>query len=738
MRLIIFLLAMLAAPAWAANSGAASGLHAFTPPPGDLSVDFLHQVFGTAPDGVGLGGAGTIIAAMMAVFNLAVLSLAMLFVGYTTVVGTVNSAQDGVLLGKKMSSAWVPIRTVAGSALLLPLASGFSLIQMGVLWLAVQGVGVADAAWKAGMTAFGQTGSIGQISVPDARPLAANVLRSEVCMAIMNKTYEATGRKERIVAIKPGASAAQNSLYNSVAVQNLSQFGARAGFEYRWQSDTRPGPAACGSLAWETGQIQMVRGQAINNDNPTGSKVADAARAKIMAAHTQAVDAMVNELRPVAQQIAISNRRPTAGVIEKAALNYSNAVAIAAKAAVDASPDAAREAFIQHAETGGWILAGTWYNHLLQLQDAVQSAANVIPISHTVRIEDMEVSETLISYRDAMAFTEEYLKDRSASPRKSYEESIEDAKSFRSADDVWRILSVPFMSALDAITQHISGSNTSPLMQLRDTGNTIISAGFAIKAAAFAMAGLAGSNVSELTVGNVFNLSDALKTTTSTIEWLSAALWGLGAMLAFYLPAVPAFIWGTAVLRWLASVAEAVLAAPLMAAFIIHPDGSETVGRAGPGMMLILAMVMQPVLLVCAFGFSVLMVYVAGVLVNMMFIGMVAGATQGSLVGPISVLAYTSIYVAMMVMAMHACFSLTQAVPDNAMKFVGSVAGAVGIGQHQTDKATSGLESGAAGAGLAAARPTSNLEKKGSNSSSGAAREQNGFSNAEHMPGEAK
>ncbi|MFX7506851.1 hypothetical protein ABTJ37_21290, partial [Acinetobacter baumannii] len=37
--------------------------------------------------------------------------------------------------------------------------------------------------------------------IPDSRPLAANILKFEVCTAAMNKQFEASGRSTRIQAV---------------------------------------------------------------------------------------------------------------------------------------------------------------------------------------------------------------------------------------------------------------------------------------------------------------------------------------------------------------------------------------------------------------------------------------------------------------------------------------------------------------------------------------------------------
>lgn len=729
MRALLILLAAVAGTAIAAEPATAPGLHAFTPPPGDLAVGFLRQIFGTIVDGGGTGGQQSLLGAMMAIFNTAVLFLAMLFVLYTTVKGTVDSAHDGVLLGKKMSEIWVPIRTVAGTALLLPLASGFSLLQVAMIWLAMQGVGVADSIWQAAVGHFAQHGTLGHISIPDARPLAANILRAEVCAAAMNKQYEAEKRETRIIAEK-------------IRVPVAGGFGGKL-TEYRWRAnDSNTSAAACGSLQWsenpeqaKTGRdaasVEFVGPQSLIDvwDGPATWFVSP-----LLEAHAAAVGNMITELRPVAQGIVATAQRPQAGVIEAAAGRYETAIQAAAKKAVDAAPEVAQQSFLKEAETGGFVLAGTWFSHMIKVNDAVQAAANMVPVSKPTRIEDLEVNEALIGYRDAMTLTDEFLKDRSGAPRRAYDASVDEASSIRDMNDVWRILSIPSMAALDKITTRIAGANTSAIEQLRVLGNEIIMAGVVIKTAYAALMGGSGGRIARWTVGWVFDVKEAARSISGTVEWTSSALWALGAWLAWYLPFVPVLWWVAGIVRWLASVAEAVLAAPLMAAMHVHPGGDDFVGRAGPGYMLILAMVIQPALLLFGLVLAGAIMYPAGALVNMMFLGAVSGVTGSTGVGLIALVAWVALYVVMMTMAIHACFALVSSVPDNVMRWVGSQAGAQGVGIKEVEKSVGGLEQGSKGAGQGAVhRGYAGPRGSGADGKPGG-KEPNGFSNAELMP----
>lgn len=122
----------------------------FTPPPSDVSVTFLTNVFGMV-DGVLYGGGSQILGEMFGVFNSAVLSIGGMILVYTIVVATINTAGEGKLLGKTWSSIWVPIRTTLGISCLFTYSSGYSVLQVLVMWIVLQGVGAADLVWNAAL-----------------------------------------------------------------------------------------------------------------------------------------------------------------------------------------------------------------------------------------------------------------------------------------------------------------------------------------------------------------------------------------------------------------------------------------------------------------------------------------------------------------------------------------------------------------------------------------------------------
>ncbi|MDP3706357.1 MAG: type IVB secretion system protein DotA [Legionellaceae bacterium] len=131
----------------------------FTPPATDYSVIFLSDLFGVV-DGVLHGTGSQIMGAMFGVFNAAVLALGGIVVMYTLIVGTMNTAHEGQMLGQKWSSIWIPVRSTIGLAFLIPKASGYCLMQIFIMWVVVQGVGAADKIWDAALSYLNRGGSI--------------------------------------------------------------------------------------------------------------------------------------------------------------------------------------------------------------------------------------------------------------------------------------------------------------------------------------------------------------------------------------------------------------------------------------------------------------------------------------------------------------------------------------------------------------------------------------------------
>ncbi|MBN0386749.1 conjugal transfer protein TraY, partial [Pseudomonas aeruginosa] len=125
---------------------------------------------------------------------------------------------------------------------------------------------------------------------------------------------------------------------------------------------------------------------------------------------------MIQDIRPTAQQI-VAGQKPAPGVIDAAANTYENSLRAAAKTAVMQTSDRAAADFLKAAKDGGWLFAGTWYNHIVKMNDVMQSTLNGLPAADPIAIVDKETKETLQTYADVMLTADEYAKHRVDSVR---------------------------------------------------------------------------------------------------------------------------------------------------------------------------------------------------------------------------------------------------------------------------------------------------------------------------------
>lgn len=690
-------------------------LHQFTPEPGDASVMFLREVFGPIIDQVWSGGSGggsstmvnqsaplaassralgSPLGAMLAPFNAGVLFLGMVFVLYTTIKGTIDSAHDGEVLGKKMSEIWVPIRTVGGAALIMPAVGGYSLIQVAVLWLAVQSIGIGNSVLNAGIEYFDDTGMVTTPHIPSARTLAAQVLKSEVCAAAMNFHYAAAGNPTRIQAAESKETFRSSGELTRLKLPSRPEVTR---VDWRATREGRPAflsPVVCGSVSW-TESIESDKGNV--NAAMDGSREAGKA---ILAAQAEAVRQMIVELRPAAEKLATFEPAP-AGAIEAAVANYESRLRLAVGAAVKQSESGRQADFLRAMKDGGWIYLPTYYNHLIQMNDTMQGAINALPVTEPMTIDQVETDMVLQNFKDAMLFTDEYLKGRADAPKREYDrQTAEDWSMPTGVDDVRRLISKPFTLALEQFTGGIAGSNLSHITQIKDTGDYIMNIGWTMLLGGVKLAGIGGvalTNVASSAAGGQGVFYGMLAVLVPLLFGLFVTCLAFGAMAAFYIPMIP-FVYGVvAVIKWLILVFEAVIAAPIWAVGHIHPDGHDVVGKGEAGYMLIVALLMRPALTVLGFFGAIWLAQPVAGFIHTGFMTAVQGAQYESLTGVGAFIAYTVIYVLLMTQTMHSIFTLANWMPDTILRWIGGHGGSHGIADGAPHESESGARAALVG-----------------------------------------
>lgn len=166
--------------------------------PNDQAVYYLGFIFGSVGNVLtpASGGAAIgIIGTMLKVLNLTALTVGVLVVVYITVVGVLATAHEGQFMGKDWSGLWVPIKTILGIVALFPSGSGYSIIQILIMWIVIQGVAAGDTMWTTVLNYVNYSGSpYATVAVPTiglTQPMQT-LFQGEVCQAdaAFNSSYK--------------------------------------------------------------------------------------------------------------------------------------------------------------------------------------------------------------------------------------------------------------------------------------------------------------------------------------------------------------------------------------------------------------------------------------------------------------------------------------------------------------------------------------------------------------------
>lgn len=170
-------------------------MNVFSIPQNDQSVYYLGQIFGYMGSIMPVQNANLLIGTMFKTFNTIALVLGSFVIVYTTIVGLLATAHEGEFMGKKWSGLWVPLRSVFGIAALFPMTSGYSLLQIMMMWCILQGVGAADTLWTTVLNYTQVAGSpFASINIPTVQisQSMGNLFQGLTCQASARSAFTET------------------------------------------------------------------------------------------------------------------------------------------------------------------------------------------------------------------------------------------------------------------------------------------------------------------------------------------------------------------------------------------------------------------------------------------------------------------------------------------------------------------------------------------------------------------
>ncbi len=163
-----------------------------------------------------------------------------------------------------------------------------------------------------------------------------------------------------------------------------------------------------------------------------------------------------------------------------------------------------------------------------------------------------------------------------------------------------------------------------------------------------------------------------------------------GISLAVYVPLVPYILFTFGAIGWIVAVLEAMVAAPIVALGVLHPEGQhQLLGKAEPSVMLLANIFLRPSLMIFGMILGMTLSYVAVDLINMGFMGAATSIHPGAASLPsnghdfwhnqvgdgldlnfLESAVLMVIYSTMMVFALNKSFAMIHEIPDKVLRWI--------------------------------------------------------------------
>lgn len=664
----------------------------------DVSVKILSQIFGgLMPD----GGVDAFHGAI-STFNGAVLIVGGILATYTLLAGTLGTAHDGEMLGKKFSSVWIPIRFALGTALVLPvLSGGYCIMQQIVMWCILQGVGLANGVWSSYLSTANFNLPVEMTPAHQKQVLnfAQNVALAQICVqanaAVHNSNGSAEGKIDDIIKSVNSTFYNYSVDYVTLGNYNLAWFG---------NNSTSAGSSARGSC----GKANLTSLPAPQNIVPTsvssGGKLGNISEAFKLGDVTPVYQAHITQSKLLITSIGLSaanavaaDKPLPASEVKLAADKYVEAVKLAANGYANGQ-GSPFSGIVAASQQQGWIMAGAWFTKLAMMNQSLNDAVNAIPsASATWQLGSGFKFFSSIQPKISTVRAE-IIAAMNISIADNGSESTDDAKgkSTQSSENGSKIVQwvVEVFTGLNLET--LQNSTKHPMLVLQDAGNRMIAAWSVATGGLMAILAITGISV----LGNHWDGGPLVMTLIGFAFLPIAGLVALGFTLAYLLPNLPFLMWIGIILGWLIMCIEAILAAPLWAVMHLHPNGDDLTGRGGNGYMLLLGLLLRPALTIFGLIAALVLTELMGEFVNKIFFSVFFSGSGNGLVTILSVIFSMTVYTSAMVQLFRKTFSLMHVIPDQLMRWVGG-------GQEQMGQYAGGLaEAGQKGVQAAATAGT--------------------------------
>lgn len=783
----------------------------------DLSRNILANIFGN----INVGGVNLLdikryssnfqLAPIIKIFNYGILLFASSYISYSLIISALNYSQHGGPMEAEKHSSWLPARMIMGSIMLIPNASGYTIVQAIVMSVVLSGVGLADFIWGKVVQQVSQHGVVpgGANAVNNYHKILIELYRQGSYSGDAATTGSVIGLND-IRAISTCVSA-----YKYLAKINDEDkiFGIWTGAECDEGNGFCVGSldnkTLCGSYKFrsDNAAINQAFVSAISNDityvdgmfNLPGSvctgfscKAEDSAGVSFIALQANSFSSILKQLVKMPQPKDLPSSNSWADNSMKlgwisAAEQYRHFVVRkdARPAEYDISkvssflPVVGRTGYNLNNEDllplknlGNIIVANNrQFNSALKMAESQNNQVennNDIPINYDdplikilnyvavkadsvflgVKDEMFDASNTIFSIETNLRV----LADISLTIARDnalvmIARIFGDTLGINLVDGGWYkpgimpdkqpvlfrhlckgglkqpgCLKADNSGIIGAVINYEAGKRVDPMQTISDFGLSMLytSLGYFVNTSEglykislklltpytiasgtlTAVIGLVsgipylGSAVKAMQnqAGKVFQilLNVDIKSMTAYLPFtgtIAGLFFIAGVLISVYIPFIPYAVFLFCVIGWVISVIESMLAAPLIALGVTHPQGHDLLGKSEQSVILLLGIFVRPAAILIGFVISIFLMYIAWTLLNIGY--MVSFASYLSVIPTynsfmLSAFVYMSLillYVYILIGITNQVFGLTYHVPEKLMRWIGLSPEVVGVSQ---------------------------------------------------------
>lgn len=626
----------------------------------DLSVSYLDQVFGTVGN-VLTGTSGQMLGHLFYQLNNGILIVAGMWLSYTVATIAIKAAQEGSFMSQNKQVSMTYLKISLGMSLLIPYGpTGYSLLQDITMKIVVEGVGLADEIWNAGLDYINNGGVVWHDPSDSGSDTGGNsVVNNDSVNAFLGKaTGDASsstdpGMGQVIFSNLVCMYASRDKSYVDSGDQKTTYYdiyeddsGNR--FNFQGNGDGLSGDldsaTGCGSVSWNLLSGSLCTAGQITADTGDTATIHGSSEDAMCAAARNAVYNMTQDLEPAAynyycqhagsdSQVCAGNDTSSTSNAENAnyffnaMVNYVNAVMpIASKQQNGAGHT---DNFIKQAEKEGWLSAGRYYWDLSRTTAEYENISNVnnyVPSALSMPMADGSLPGNADLTPLLQSATYIGASSNDADTVRSMISDFNGAQASGSGgsgyspqtDGVYWTLQVilgDFFGNLESLISRFGQGNigVDPIAFLSGIGQTCIR----LASSLWFGVGISFSLLMVATIGckSMVDTSDVFKQAISWVQPLFMALAGMlvgvGAILGYYVPLYPYMLFTFGVIGWIIAVIEAMVAAPLVCFGLTHPEGHDFLGEAKQALMLLLGIFLRPALMVVGMVAGMIVSYVS-------------------------------------------------------------------------------------------------------------------------------